>query len=350
MCHGQHVYLLLFVLSGCFVGAARGDEPQIPGLTIAWEEGFLTISGAFTGSDIRVHYLEAYCRAGSTDRDWNETVIGHKTEIVDASSDRRRLKLRDRLSDGVIVDHEITAARDEIDFRLLASNPTSKRSQALWAQPCIRVDRFTGLPDDGRKTVPDFARKCFIFLDGQLAHLPTTPWASEARYTPGQVYRPAHVDRNDVNPRPLSTLVPSNGLIGCFSENGDKIMAVAWQPYQELFLGVATCIHSDFRVGGLAAGERKEIRGKIYIVDSDVDELVKRYKQDFPEHSKMERSSSPSALGKRNRDFELIAQSPISDAPNYNLLPALFTALGVSTHLLSTGWNWPTCKSNSLRL
>jgi hypothetical protein len=61
-------------------------------------------------------------------------------------------------------------------------------------------------------------------------------------------------------------------------------VAVAWQPYQELFLGVGTCIHSDFRIGGLAAGEKKEIRGKIYVVDSDVPALVKRYEQDFPEH------------------------------------------------------------------
>ena len=288
MHQGQKVCLLLFALNSYLIGAARADEPEVPGLRIAWENGFLTISGAFAGREIRVHYLEAYCRPGSTDRDWHETVIGHETEIVDASSERRRLKLRDRLSDGVIIDHEIIAGRDEIDFRLIASNPTDKPSQAHWAQPCIRVDRFTGLPDDGRKTVPDFARKCFIFLDNQLTHLPTAPWAVEARYTPGQVYRPAHVVRNDVNPRPLSTLVPSSGLIGCFSENGDKVMAVAWQPYQELFLGVATCIHSDFRIGGLDAGERKEIRGKIYIVDADVEALVKRYEQDFPEHLKGE--------------------------------------------------------------
>jgi hypothetical protein len=74
--------------------------------------------------------------------------------------------------------------------------------------------------------------------------------------------------------------------MGCFSRDGDKILAVAWQPYQELFLGVATCIHSDFRIGGLAAGESKEIRGKIYIVDANVPALVKRYERDFPEHLK----------------------------------------------------------------
>lgn len=280
----QHVCFLLLLLVSCFVGIARANEPENLGLTIAWERGYLTISGAGAGRKIRVHYLEAYCRPGSTDRDWNETVIGHKTHIIDASSDRRRLQLRDGLSDGVVVDHQITAGRDEVDFRLVAYNPTDKPSQAHWAQPCIRVDRFTGSTDDGRQLVPNYARKCFIFLDGQVTHLPTTPWAVEARYTPGQVYCPSHVDPNDVNPRPLSTLVPSSGLIGCFSEDGDKIVAVAWQPYQELFLGVATCIHSDLRIGGLDAGEKKVVRGKIYVVNADLPALVKRYEQDFPEH------------------------------------------------------------------
>jgi hypothetical protein len=162
-------------------------------------------------------------------------------------------------------------------------------SQAHWAQPCIRVERFTGCTtEDARELVPAYARKCFIFLDGKLARLPTPPWAERARYTPGQVYGPAHVDRDDVNPRPLSELVPSNGLMGCFSADERKIMAVAWEPYQELFLGVITCIHSDFRIGGLAPGETKEIRGKIYIVDADVSALVKRYVRDFPEHVKQE--------------------------------------------------------------
>ena len=232
----------------------------------------------------RMGTLWLTCKNPACEAELKTEQQGHKTQIVDASPNRRSLKLRDHLSDGVIVDHQITAGRDEVDFRLVAYNPTGKPSQAHWAQPCIRVDRFTGSPDDGTTRVPTYARKCFIFLEGQLTHLPTTPWAVEARYTPGQVYRPSHVDRNDVNPRPLSTLVPSNGLMGCFSKEGVKIVAVAWQPYQELFLGVGTCIHSDFRIGGLAAGEKKEIRGKIYVVESDVPALVKRYEQEFPEH------------------------------------------------------------------
>ena len=87
-----------------------------------------------------------------------------------------------------------------------------------------------------------------------------------------------------MNPRPLSSLKLSNGLIGCFSGDEKMIFATAWDPYQELFQGVARCVHADFRLGGLNAGERKEIRGKIYLVANDVPALVQRYEKDFPEH------------------------------------------------------------------
>jgi len=51
-----------------------------------------------------------------------------------------------------------------------------------------------------------------------------------------------------------------------------------------LFQGVARCLHSDFSLGGLAPGERKDVRGKIYLVPADVPALLKRYERGFPEH------------------------------------------------------------------
>jgi hypothetical protein len=181
------------------------------------------------------------------------------------------------LNDGVVVDHGIRAFDDGVEFNLRAHNPTRNVSQAHWAQPCIRVDRFTGQDQQS------YLQKCFVFLDGRLTRLPTPRWATEARYTPGQVWCPANVGRDDVNPRPLSDDVPSNGLIGCFSEDGKTIMATAWQPYQELFQGVIVCVHSDFRIGGLQPDEVKTIRGKIYLVEADVEALLKRYQRDFPQ-------------------------------------------------------------------
>jgi hypothetical protein len=94
------------------------------------------------------------------------------------------------------------------------------------------------------------------------------------------------VSRDDVNPRPLSSLVPSNGLIGCYSSDRKLILATAWEPYQELFQGVGVCIHSDFRLGGLKPHESKTIRGMIYITAAGEPKLLERYRADFPEQEK----------------------------------------------------------------
>jgi hypothetical protein len=251
-------------------------------LQISWSADWLTVRGGLLGDhDLRVHYLEAYCRNHSTNRPWNQTVIPHRARLLQDSAGGTKLVIEDTLKDGVIVRHEITAAGDELDFRLLARNPTTRPSEAQWAQPCVRVGPFTGFSDTGGDA---YLPKCFIFLNGKLARFPTPHWATKALYTPGQVWCPLNVSRDDVNPRPLSNDVPGNGLIGCFRADEKAILATAWQPYQELFQGVASCIHSDFRIGGLAPGQSKIIRGKIYVVPADLEALLARYHRDFPEH------------------------------------------------------------------
>jgi hypothetical protein len=283
------IRLLLCRLAGAglILASVLGAEDK-PTLTLARDGHWLVIRGAhLPAGEVRVNYLEAYCRAGSTDADWvKHTVIRHTCELVSLGADGKVLKLKDTLADGVVVEHTITARDDEVDFQLVARNPGSKRSEAHWAQPCVRLGPFTGFSADLSKgDINDYLPKCFVFLDGKLARLPTAEWAKAARYTPGQVWCPAHVPRSDVNPRPLSKQVPSNGLIGCFSAGEKLIFATAWEPYQELFQGVARCVHSDFRLGGLEPGETKRVRGKVYIVPSDVQALVARYEKDFPEHA-----------------------------------------------------------------
>ena len=271
-----------------FLSAAPWLCAASSGTTLERDKNWLLIkSEAIPGGSVRINYLEAYCRPNSTEADWvKHTVIPHTSEVVSLSSDRKVLKLLDRLSDGIVVEHTITASKDEVDFQLSAHNPTAKVSEAHWAQPCVRLGTFTGFGPE--KTNDDYAYvpKCFIFLDGKLERMPTKPWATQARYVPGQVWCPRNVPRSDVNPRPLSVLVPSNGLIGCFSGDEKLIWAMAWEPYQELFQGVARCLHSDFRIGGLAPGETKKIRGKIYVIPNDVPALLRRYATDFPEHTR----------------------------------------------------------------
>lgn len=274
--------LLLAACSRLFAA----DSP-LP-LTLAREANWLLVRGAqIPGGEMRTNYLEAYCRAGSTDADWGQhTVIAHTSELVSLSADATVLRLRDTLADGVVVEHTITAGTDEVDFQIVARNPTDKTSEAHWAQPCVRLSGFTGFDEKTAGNAMDYLPKCFVFLDGKLTRMPTPDWSASARYTPGQVWCPKHVPRTDVNPRPLNQRVPSNGLIGCFSADGKVIYGCAWEPYQELFQGVARCLHSDFRIGGLAPGETKKIRGKMYLVPANVDALLARYARDFPEHGR----------------------------------------------------------------
>tara|TARA_R110001592_G_scaffold363218_2_gene681528 strand:- start:82036 stop:82953 length:918 start_codon:yes stop_codon:yes gene_type:complete len=289
--------LLLGVVAGtCLYDAAtcRGNEKSAsqaqakPRLTLSREKNMLYIHGDhIPGGKIPINYLEAYCRANSTDADWGKhTVVKHETQTLSLNKDQTVLKLKCTVADGVTVQHTITAQGDEIDFQLVAHNPTDRRSEVHWAQPCIRVGEFSGL---GASTTDDkyaYIKKSFVFLDGKPAFMPTRNWATEARYVPGQVWCPQNVPRTDVNPRPLNSEVPSNGLIGCYSGDGEWIFATAFEPYQELFQGVIRCLHADFRLGGLQPGETKTIRGKIYIVPADMEALVKRYERDFPEQVK----------------------------------------------------------------
>jgi hypothetical protein len=277
-CHTISNLLLLV----CILASPTLAETDLH-LHFSYKDEYLTISGAdLPGKEVKIHYIEAYCRPGSTNRQWNLTTIGHQTRLISADDTGKRLVLESALRDGVIVRHEITAAADEVSFNIAATNPTDKPSEAQWAQPCVRFDNFTGRDKD------TYLGKCFIFLDGKLARMPTPHWATQAVYTPGQVWCPIGVSRDDVNPRPLSPDVPSNGLIGCYSADEKMIAAIAFEPYHELFQGVAACLHSDFRIGGLKPGESKKIRGKIYFLPADVNLLLKRYASDFPEQAKKE--------------------------------------------------------------
>jgi hypothetical protein len=271
-------------------------------LSLHWDKEMLTIRGKhLPGGALEVWYLEAFCRPGSTRRDWKQTVIPHTTQVVEASLDGRLIKLQSRLSDGVKVDHEIRAGRDEVDFRVVATNPTGSESQAHWAQPCIRVEKYAGIKREHASEA--YLPRCFVYVDGKPTRLPTIPWAKQALYTPGQVWCPAGVTRDDVNPRPLSSIVPTNGLIGCVSADGKELMATAWEPYQELFQGVIVCLHSDFRIGGLKPGEAKTIRGKIYLMPADFTELRARYRRDFPGQEPQSTAASVGPPAKKLIEF-----------------------------------------------
>jgi hypothetical protein len=261
--------LFMLLLAGC-----AGPRPRMaPPLQISWDKNILTVTGAFPGGKIETLYLEAYCRSGARDRLWKETVIKHTTEKL--SDDGMSITLLDKVDGGVEVTHRITAGLGEIDFRVEAVNRGTEYVDAQWAQPCVRVGPFTGCD---KATYP---RRSFIFINEKPFFLDQVRRSEEAVYPGGQLYIPAGIKREDCNPRPHSPDVPSNGLIGCISANNEWLWATAWTPTQELFQGVILCLHNDFRLGGLAPGQKKSARGKMYIMENNTDLLLARYHRDF---------------------------------------------------------------------
>lgn len=260
-------------MAGC---AAPSSAPRLaPPLRIAWEKNILTVTGDFPGGRIDTLYLEAYCRSGARDRVWKDTVIKHTAEKI--SDDGRTIRLLDKVTGGVEVTHTITAGAGVIDFQVDAVNRGTEYVDVLWVQPCVRVGAFTGC------TKETYIPRSFIFVDGRRVFLDRARRTEEAIYKGGQLYIPEGIRREDCNPRPHSPDVPSNRLIGCVSADDAWLWATAWEPTQELFQGVILCLHNDFRLGGLQPGERKTARGKMYVMENDVNALLARYGRDFPD-------------------------------------------------------------------
>jgi hypothetical protein len=267
---------------GALAALALASHPPIGwsaprGLTIGWTNNFLTVtSPELPGGAVEILYLEAFCRSGSTHRDWRQTTLPHRTELVDAAGNGKRVRLRTSVESQVVVRHDIRARRDEVEFRLTLKNKGAAPVDVQWFQPCLRVGGFTGLGQS------NYFQRCFIFTRDGLTTLDKTRRTEAALYRGGQVYVPGSVNLEDVNPRPLSPDQPINGLIGCFSADGKYLLATAWDQTQELFQGVIVCIHNDPRAGGLEAGESKKLRGKLYFLKNDPGALLRRYQRDFP--------------------------------------------------------------------
>jgi len=264
------IFLLLIILIPC---ASAAPQP----LQLTWTNNMLTISAPWLpGEAIEVWHMEAFCRPGSTKRDWKETVVPHKTTLVSASKKGDHLKLRTLIEPFTQCEHEIRSTADEVTFTYKIHNHGVSAEDIAWFQPaCIRLAKFTG------RNQSNYIERSFIFTDKGLTFLDQMPRAEEAVYRGGQVYVPEGIDLEDVNPRPISSIKPANGLIGCVSADDEYLLATASSHTHELFQGVIVCLHSDPHLGGLKPRQSKTIMQKIYILKNDPDALLKRYRKDF---------------------------------------------------------------------
>lgn len=274
----DRIRILIWLLAAAF--GFVGFQPCLwaaDGLSVSWTNNLLRVSGLnLPGATLEILYLEAFCRSGSTRRDWRQTTLPHRTSLVSASADGKRLELLTRVEPNVEVLHEVRASDDEVGFVFRLTIKGSAPVDLNWFQPaCIRVDRFTG----GNQS--NYIARSFIFTERGLTMMDRTARREEALYRGGQVYVPKGINLDDVNPRPISPDQPVNGLIGCVSADDKWLLATAWDRTHELFQGVYVCLHADPHVGGLKTGETKTVRGKLYFLKNDPKELLRRYERDF---------------------------------------------------------------------
>lgn len=248
-----------------------------PGPRLGWTNQLLTVDWpGLPGGPLPVWYLEAFLHPGAHGRDWRESVIPHRTRLVETAADGRELRFLTEVDPAVEVRHTVRCVDDGLllDFQLHNRGTTTNDLQ--WFQPaCIRVAGFTGRDQKG------FVERSFVFTESGLTTLDRTGRTEEARYRGGQVFPMPGVSESDANPRPIAARRPVNGLIGCWSADGRWILATASDRTHELFEGVYVCLHSDPAVGGLGPGERKSVRQKLYLVTNDIPALLERHRRDF---------------------------------------------------------------------
>src|SRR2546423_14621052 len=93
---GRQIVVAALLLMGIFVSAARGDDDRA--MRLAWKDNYLTISGPdLPGREMKILYIEAYCRPGATGRKWEQTTVGHTTRLVSAAAEGALQVLRVQL-------------------------------------------------------------------------------------------------------------------------------------------------------------------------------------------------------------------------------------------------------------
>ena len=123
----------LFTLIGFLPMAVSAAESAIRDVRMVWTNNMLTISAPdLPGGKIETWYLEAFCRSGSTHRDWHQTTIPHKTELVAADRNGRRVRLKTKVEPAIEIDHDIRARDGEVEFRLEIRNNGKEYADVQW--------------------------------------------------------------------------------------------------------------------------------------------------------------------------------------------------------------------------
>lgn len=194
-----------------------------------------------------------------------------------------RLGYRHRTREGLAWRAAAQAGRDEVALEFTVENLTGGTLAFVDVNPCL-------IHQDSR----DF-RRCdleavFIVYEGRLRDLrAVTPSPAQVGREPWFVFQLGRAASAADGPWDTGTMwwranqVAEENLMALATADGAHLVGYTWDAWPDVLM--TNCKHpcqhtGPGRVRDLAAGGRHTWRGKIYFLDNDSDELLRRYRAD----------------------------------------------------------------------
>jgi len=182
---------------------------------------------------------------------------------------------------GKITSPELSLAMQATEDGATLEMTVTNRTDRAWPELASVIPCFNPGPEERRN--PQFANTNTYFFGPEglvRSHLREIHFNEAVR---------AAVDREAVDGKyvwtekwPLSEVNAKSGLIIRESTNGGWVAGIAW----ERFLSAQAhnpweCMHLSVRVGPLAPGESRTVRGRIYIFEGDKEACLRRMSNDL---------------------------------------------------------------------
>ncbi|MCB1124699.1 MAG: hypothetical protein KJT03_24310, partial [Verrucomicrobiae bacterium] len=196
-------------------------------------------------------------------------------------------------TEGNWFDLEVTAVEDGADLALKITNTTNRS----WPESAAIIPCFNPGYDEPHRTNAvanpaffddDYDHTYFMAKDGfQLlaGEAPREIHFNHALWPAINLWSKERTDGQFVwyHKWPTSQRDAYAGVIARESADRTKTMAILWED----FLSAQghnpwKCMHLSVRVGPLNPGQSKTIRGKMYLIEGNREELMEKLKKDFP--------------------------------------------------------------------